>query len=117
MGHHGLHAVKGEAGLDLPPRPFFDEEAEAVKGLQDSDDEREQAQQEVQSNAYEPITPPIPEPKVTAAKMDVRRAKISLEDGWEFLPSDADPDVDSISSDEYNLKSRFWWQVRYLRRV
>ena len=49
--------VKQKPVLALPPRPFFDEEAEAVKGLQDLDDEREQAQQEVQSNAYEPTTP------------------------------------------------------------
>ena len=182
--------VKQKPVLALPPRPFFDEEAEAVKGLQDSDDEREQAQQEVQSNAYEPTTPdgegprledvteqddgrvpvpslpplcavpvdpgmeapqtpeemlmsgaggaspssptmdvdssghaaskhkaetqrgtvakalkfdsdPVPEPKVKAAKMDVRRVGeveithndvIGLEDDWEFLPYE---DVDS----------------------
>ena len=41
----------------LALRPFFHEEAEAVEGLRDTDDEREQAQQEVQSNAYEPTTP------------------------------------------------------------
>ena len=168
----------------LALRPFFHEEAEAVKGLRDTDDEREQAQQEVQSNAYEPTTPdgegpqleditqqddgrvpapflpplsavpvdsgmeapqtpeamlmsgaggaspaslrmdidssghaaskhkaesqggtaakalkfdsdPVPEPKVKAAKMDVRRVDevkithndvIGLEDDWEFLP-------------------------------
>ncbi|CAL1144189.1 unnamed protein product [Cladocopium goreaui] len=182
--------VKQKPVLALPPRPFFDEEAEAVKGLQDSDDEREQAQQEVQSNAYEPTTPdgegprledvterddgrvpvpslpplcavpvdpgmeapqtpeemlmsgaggaspssptmdvdssghaaskhkaetqggrvakalkfdsdPVPEPKVKAAKMDVRRVGevdithndvIDLEDDWEFLPYE---DLDS----------------------
>ena len=188
--------VKQKPVLALPPRPFFDEEAEAVKGLQDSDDEREQAQQEVQSNAYEPTTPdgegprledvterddgrvpvpslpplcavpvdpgmeapqtpeemlmsgaggaspssptmdvdssghaaskhkaetqdgtvakalkfdsdPVPEPKVKAAKMDVRRIGeveithndvIGLEDDWEFLPyEDVDSEDESIN--------------------
>lgn len=60
VGHHGLFAVKGEAesSLSLPPRPFLDEEDEAVKGFPDSDDEREQeqVQEAIQSNAYGPIS-------------------------------------------------------------